>query len=165
MAIPTSFEIVHSCGHSNTLDLSSRSADQRAGYARWLATRQCTDCWRADHQADAASTAEWLAAKRADEQAAAADWATQFDMPPLEGPEKILGWAEHTRHQLVTRAYTALVTEGTWDEAEWAQLEEQVRLLTRAGWWVDQREAEGTDLPELLEAADDGDQPTENPFR
>ncbi|MEU7415090.1 hypothetical protein [Streptomyces antibioticus] len=112
MAIPTSFEIVHSCGHSNTVDLSSRSADQRAGYARWLATRQCTDCWRADHQADAASTAEWLAAKRADEQAAAADWATQFDMPPLEGLEKILGWAERTRHQLVTRAYTALVTEG-----------------------------------------------------
>ncbi|MEU6395444.1 hypothetical protein ABZ867_00400 [Streptomyces cinnamoneus] len=165
MAIPTSFEIVHSCGHRNTVDLSSRSADQRAGYARWLAARQCTDCWRADHQADAASTAEWLAAKRADEQASAADWATQFDMPPLEGPEKILGWGERTRHQLVTRAYAALVTEGTWDEADWAQLEEQVRLLTRAGWWVDQREAEGTDLPELLAAADDRDRPTENPFR
>ncbi|WP_327382159.1 hypothetical protein [Streptomyces sp. NBC_01207] len=165
MAIPTSFEVVHSCGHTNTHDLSSRSADQRAGYARWLAARQCTDCWRADQQADAASTAEWLAAKRAEEQTAAADWATQFDMPPLEGPEKILGWGERSRHQLVTRAYTALVAEGTWDEADWAQLEEQVRLLTRAGWWVDQREAEGTDLPELLEAADDRDRPTENPFR
>ncbi|MFG2488022.1 hypothetical protein ACGFSI_35425 [Streptomyces virginiae] len=104
--------MAHSCGHTNTHDLSSRSADQRAGYARWLAARQCTNCWRADHQADAASTAEWLAAKRAAEQAAAAAWATQFDMPPLEGPERILDWGERTRHQLVNRAYTALVTEG-----------------------------------------------------
>ncbi|WP_405785779.1 hypothetical protein [Streptomyces sp. NBC_01367] len=143
MPVPISFEIAYSCGHINTIDLSRRSADQRVGYARWLATRQCTNCWRADHQADAASTAEWLAAKRADEQAAATDWATQFDMPPLEGPEKILGWGERSRHQLVTRAYTALV----------------------AGWWVDQREAEGSDLPELLEAADDRDRSTENPFR
>ncbi|MDH6537917.1 hypothetical protein M2167_000419 [Streptomyces sp. SPB4] len=78
---------------------------------------------------------------------------------------KILGWGERTRHQLVTRVYTALVTKGTWDEADWTQLDEQVRLLTRAGWWVDQREAEGSDLPELLEAADDRDRPTENPFR
>nr|WSW42370.1 hypothetical protein OG296_04045 [Streptomyces sp. NBC_01001]WSW63188.1 hypothetical protein OG513_34040 [Streptomyces sp. NBC_00998] len=165
MAVPSSFEIVHSCGHSNTVDLSSRSADQRAGYARWLAARQCTDCWRADHQADAASTAEWLAAKRADEQTAAADWATQFDMPPLEGPEKILGWGERTRHQLVTRSYTALVVEGTWDDADWAALEEKIRAVTRAGWWIDQRDADGLDVPELLDAAGDDDRGTENPNR
>ncbi|MFI8103424.1 hypothetical protein [Streptomyces sp. NPDC086023] len=165
MAVPTSFEVVHSCGHTVAHDLSTRSADQRAGYARWLAERKCSECWRAEHRADAASTAEWLAAKRAEEQAAAAAWATQFDMPELEGPEKILGWGERCRHQLVTSAYEALVTEGTWNEADWAQLEEQIRLLTRAGWWVDQRDADGADLPELLDAATDADRPTENPFR
>lgn len=165
MAVPTTFEIVHSCGHTVTHDLASRSADQRAGYARWLAARQCTDCWRAAHQADAVSTKEWLAQKRAEEEAAAAHWAARFDMPPLEGPETILSWGSRSRHQLVTRAYTELVTEGTSDEADWAELEEQIRLVTRAGWWVDQRDAEGTDLPELLDAASDRDRPTENPFR
>ncbi|MFD9793342.1 hypothetical protein ACFWXK_20610 [Streptomyces sp. NPDC059070] len=165
MTIPTSFDVVHSCGHTLTHDLTSRSADQRAGYVRWLSSRQCTDCWRTAHQADAASTAEWLANRRAEEQNAATAWADQFDMPPLEGPEKILAWGERTRHQLVTAAYTALVTEGTWDEADWAAFEEQVRLVTRAGWWVDQRDAQGSDLPELLDAAHDRDRPTENPFR
>ncbi|BAU88009.1 hypothetical protein SLA_7143 [Streptomyces laurentii] len=159
------FDVVHSCGHAITHDLSGRWADQRAGYARWLAARACTDCWRAEQQADTASRAEWLAAKRAEEQAAAAAWTDQFDMPPLEGPETILDWGERTRHQLVTSAYTALVTEGTWDEADWAQLEEQIRLVTRAGWWIDQRDAGGADLPELLDAASDRDRPTENPFR
>lgn len=164
MAIPVSFDIAHSCGHAFTHDLSDRSADQRARYARWLGTRPCTDCWRAERKKDSVSTAEWLAAKRAEEQTAATEWAVRFEMPPLEGPEKILGWGERTRHQLVTRAYTELVTEGTWDEADWAQLEETIRLLARAGWWVDQREAAGTDLPELLNAADENDR-TENPFR
>lgn len=86
-------------------------------------------------------------------------------MPPLEGPEKALAWAERSRHQLVTAAYSALVTEGNWDEADWALLEDTIRTLTRAGWWIDQRAAEGTDLPELLDAATSDDIGTENPFR
>lgn len=44
-------------------------------------------------------------------------------MPPLEGPERALDWGERSRHQLVTAAYTTLVTEGTWSEADWAELE------------------------------------------
>lgn len=48
---------------------------------------------------------------------------------------------------------------------DWAVLEEKVRTVTRAGWWIDQREAEGTDLPELLDAAGEADRGTENPFR
>ncbi|MET9294370.1 hypothetical protein [Streptomyces sp. NPDC003077] len=86
-------------------------------------------------------------------------------MPALEGPQRALDWGERCRHRLVTTAYTALVTEGTWDEADWAQLEEQARTVTRAGWWIDQREAEGTDLPELLDSAAEEDRGTENPFR
>lgn len=35
----------------------------------------------------------------------------------------------------------------------------------RAGWWIDQRDAEGSDLPELLDAATSEDTGTENPFR
>ncbi|MFF0740602.1 hypothetical protein ACFYVL_09385 [Streptomyces sp. NPDC004111] len=146
-------------------DLSDRPADRRAGYARWLAGRECTDCWKASRETDTQSKAEWLAAKRAEEQQAAADWALQFDMPPLEGPERALEWGERSRHQLMTAAHTALVAEGTWDEADWAHLEEKARGIARAGWWIDQRDADGADLLELLDAASAADLGTENPFR
>ncbi|MFD9441244.1 hypothetical protein ACFWBR_24820 [Streptomyces sp. NPDC060006] len=40
-----------------------------------------------------------------------------------------------------------------------------IRTVTRVGWWIDQRDAEGTDLPELLDAATSDDTGTEKPFR
>ncbi|MCX5395636.1 hypothetical protein [Streptomyces sp. NBC_00102] len=155
----------HACFHRVDHDLSHRPADQRAGFARWLASKDCSVCWKAKRDTDSESKEEWLAAKRAAEQEAAAVWAKQFDMPELEGPEKALGWGERSRHQLMTAGHTALVVEGTWDEADWAELEEQARSVTRARWWIDQREAEGADLVELLEAAGEDDRCAENPFR
>ncbi|WP_329309578.1 hypothetical protein [Streptomyces microflavus] len=165
MPVKTVWTVIHSCGHEVTHNLSDRPADRRAGYARWLTGRECTDCWKAAREADTAAKDQWLAARRAEEQAAAAEWAEQFDMPPLEGPERALAWGESSRFQLVTGAYTALVSEGTWDEADWAVLEGKIRTITRAGWWIDQRDAEGTDLPELLDAATIDDIGTENPHR
>ncbi|MFI2204624.1 hypothetical protein ACH47Z_28330 [Streptomyces sp. NPDC020192] len=165
MAVRTTWSIVHSCGHEISHDLSNRPADRRAGFVRWLEGRDCTDCWRAARGQDGVGKAEWLTAKRAEEQQAAAEWAEKFDMPPLEGAERALAWGERSRHQLVTAAYSALVTEGSWDEADWAVLEDRIRTVTRAGWWIDQRDAEGSDLPELLDAASSDDIGTENPFR
>jgi hypothetical protein len=163
--VATRWDVVHNCGHEWTHDLSSRRADQRASFARWLTGRDCTDCWRATRSADTAGREEWLAARRAAEQQAAAEWAKRFDMPPLDGPQKIVGWGERCRHQLVTAAHTVLVAEGSWDEADWAALEEKARTVTRAGWWLDQRDSGGSDLPELLDAASESDRGTENPFR
>ncbi|MGW0710181.1 hypothetical protein ACWD4G_30210 [Streptomyces sp. NPDC002643] len=157
--------VEHRCGHEVVHDLSGRPADRRAGFARWLAERDCTDCWKATRDEDGAGKEEWLAAKRAAEQRVAAEWAAQFDMPPLEGPERALAWGERSRHQLVTAAYRVLVSEGSWDEADWAVLEDTIRAVTRAGWWIDQRDAEATDLPELLDAATSDDIGSENPFR
>ncbi|MFE1407830.1 hypothetical protein ACFW5D_30235 [Streptomyces sp. NPDC058770] len=165
MAVRTQWTVEHLCSHQAVHDLSNRPADRRAGFARWLASRDCTDCWKEARSADTESKEEWLAAKRAEEQQAAAEWAKKFDMPPLEGPEKALDWGERSRHQLMASAHTALVIEGSWNEADWAELEEKARSITRAGWWIDQRDAEGADLLELLDAAGEDDRGTENPFR
>ncbi|MEV7955287.1 hypothetical protein [Streptomyces sp. NPDC088141] len=165
MPVRTAWPVLHECGHEVTHDLSNRPADKRAGFARWLAAKDCSDCWKAARDGDSTSREEWLATKRAEEQAAATAWAEQFDMPPLEGAAKALAWGERSRHQLVTAAHAALVAEGTWDDADWMVLEEKVRAVTRAGWWIDQREAEGADLPELLDAATDDDRGSENPYR
>jgi hypothetical protein len=163
MAVKTSWPIDHLCGHTTTADLSARPADRRAGYARWLAGRNCTDCWKADRDNDTAGKEAWLAAKRAEEQEAADAWAAQYRMPPLEGPERTVGWAGRCRHQLVVGAHAVLVLEGEMDDAGWVAVEETVRTITRAGWWLDQREADPADLPELLQATIDADRPTENP--
>lgn len=163
--VQKTWTVVHSCGDEIKHDLSDRPADRRAGFARWLEGRACTDCWKADRDSDTESKEAWLAAKRAEEQQAASEWAEKFGMPPLEGPQKALNWGERSRHQLVTAAYSALVSEGTWDEADWAVLEDKIRTVTRVGWWIDQRDAGGSDLPELLDAATSDDIGTENPFR
>ncbi|MFC4035157.1 hypothetical protein ACFO3J_27335 [Streptomyces polygonati] len=159
----TIWNIDFSCGHSDARDLSDRPADERAGFARWLAERPCTDCWRTAHQADAAATQQWLAAKRADEQAAAEAWSTQYAMPPLEGTERAVAWAVRCRHQILAAAYTALVIEGDTAETAWEAMEDKARTVTRAGWWLDQRSCEPSDLSGLLDAATEADRPTENP--
>lgn len=164
MAVRTQWTVEHACGHEVVHDLSERPADRRAGFARWLSERDCTDCWKTERDADTAAKEAWLTAKRAEEQQAAAEWAKKFEMPPLEGPERALAWGERCRHQLMASAYTLLVAEGTWDEADWAVLEDKARTVTRAGWWIDQREADGADLLELLDAATADDRGTENPF-
>ncbi|KNB53455.1 MULTISPECIES: hypothetical protein [Streptomyces] len=164
MAVRTHWTIDHTCGHQVDHDLSDRAADRRAGFARWLEVRDCSDCWKAARASSPDEKQQWLAARRAEEQEAAAEWEQRYAMPPLEGPEKAVGWAVRCRHQLVTAAYTALAVEGELDDADWSEIEEKVRTVTRAGWWIDQRDADGADLPELLEAATDADRPTENPY-
>ncbi|MEU1279451.1 hypothetical protein [Streptomyces sp. NPDC005805] len=123
-----------------------------------------TDCWRASNEGDEQDKAAWLKAKRAEEQSASEAWSEQYRMPPLEGTERAVPWGVRCRHQILTNAYTALVTEGTTSEAEWAEIEENARTVTRAGWWIDQRSSEPEDLTELLRAATGADRPTENPF-
>ncbi|MEU6356009.1 hypothetical protein ABZ896_42980 [Streptomyces sp. NPDC047072] len=144
-------------------DLSNRPADRRTGFARWLAQKDCTDCWKAARDTDSASTEQWLAAKRAAEQSEAEEWSARYRMPPLDGTDRAVAWGTRCRHQLVSAAYAALVLEGTISDAEWEAVEEAVRPLTRAGWWLDQRDADPADLPELLDAAAASDRPTENP--
>ncbi|MEC3997151.1 hypothetical protein VSR01_28080 [Actinacidiphila sp. DG2A-62] len=85
-------------------------------------------------------------------------------MPPLAGSVKAVAWGERCRHQLVTAAYQELVSEGEFDDRQWAEVEEAARLVDRAGWWIDQRNAEPVELPELLAAATDADRTTENPY-
>jgi hypothetical protein len=58
MTVKTIWPIRHACGHLAERDLSDRAADERAGFARWLAERPCSDCWRAAHLADAARRKE-----------------------------------------------------------------------------------------------------------
>lgn len=74
-------------------------------------------------------------------------------------------WCGRSRRSRRRAAHTALVVKSTWDEADWAELEEKARVIVRAGWWIDERGADSADLLELLDAAGEADRGTENPFR
>ncbi|WP_327330024.1 MULTISPECIES: hypothetical protein [unclassified Streptomyces] len=163
MAVKTIWSITFACGHQADRDLSDRAADRRAGFAEWLAKQSCTDCWRASKEDDEQDKAAWLKAKRAEEQAESEAWSQQYQMPPLEGTERAVAWGVRCRHQVLAAAYTALVTEGETSEAEWEEIEESARSITRAGWWLDQRSSLPDDLTKLLQAATEADRPTENP--
>lgn len=163
MTVKRIWPVTHTCGHLAERDLSDRAADERAGFARWLGERPCADCWRAAHQADAISTKEWLETRRAEEQAESDAWSQQYRMPPLEGTDRAVAWAVRCRHQLLAAAHTSLVLEGETAEAQWEAIEDAGRTVTRAGWWISQRDSEPEDLIELLEAATEADRPVENP--
>ncbi|MFE3197773.1 hypothetical protein [Embleya sp. NPDC059237] len=165
MPVQTIWTVDHVCGHSAEKDLSHKPADERSGFARWLATRDCSDCWRASRAGDDAGRATWLKQRRAAEQETADAWSQQYAMPLLEGTERAVAWGTRCRYDLVSAAYAALVVEGDLGEEEWQTIEETARTITRAGWWIDQRDNVPSDLPELLEAATERDRLSENPFQ
>jgi len=156
VAVKTTWPITYACGHSEGRDLSAKRADERAGYARWLASKDCTDCWRAG-QADAGerlTTQQWLQRKRAEEAGAIDVWEQRAGMPPLDGSAKATDWGRRARNATLGGAYDALVADGGMSDEQWvAAIGAPARLITRASWWIDNRDAEPNDVAELVAAA------------
>jgi hypothetical protein len=156
VAVKTIWPITYACGHSEDRDLSGKRANERTGYARWLASKDCTDCWRAT-QADAGEQRtkdQWLERRRAEEAEQVGAWEQRASMQPLDGSEKAAAWSRRVRHSVLTSAYDALVVEGDMSDEQWiAHIEAPARLITRASWWIDNRDTDPTDVAELVAAA------------
>lgn len=156
MAVKTIWPVTYACGHSEDRDLSAKRADERAGYARWLASKECTECWRAG-QADAGerlSKQQWLETKRAEEAQAICAWEQRAGMQPMDGSDKAIAWGRRVRHTTLTSAYDALVAEADMTDEQWAAaIEAPARLITRATWWIDNRDTAPGDIAELVAAA------------
>jgi hypothetical protein len=169
MAIKTTWPVAHACGHTTTHDLSSKPADKRAGLARWLSHKDCTNCWRGAQAYGEMrlSKQEWLTQQRAQECLAVADWEQQCAMPELEGSSKARHWAARSRRCLLRAAYQAHVESGSMPEAQFdAVIETPARRITDASWWIDNRDTNPDDIQELLQAAnrDNVATGTENPY-
>jgi len=165
MAVKTTWDVEHTCGHGQAHDLSSKRVSDRAGFARWLAGRDCTDCWTRDREtATGRDRDAWLAERRAEELSAVETWETKAGMPPLEGSDKAVEWARKVRHQLMAAAFDDL---GCPDDAEFTeQIDTPARTVMSASWWIDQRDTDPSDLAELLADAVSGDTAhvNENPY-
>jgi hypothetical protein len=151
MTVKTTWEMDHACGHPKAHELSARRVSERAGYARWLATTDCSDCWRTEHdRLTAGQREERLAARRAKKDAETEAWEALADMPVLDGSERTVDWARRVRRSLLVAAHGTLDME----EAQFAaRITAPARLIKLASWWIDQSDCEPADLEELLAVA------------
>jgi hypothetical protein len=131
MAVETIWPIDPTCGHHADRDLSDRPADRRAGFAEWLARQECTDCWRSSNEGNEQDKAAWLVEARRGADCVRSMVRAVPDASP-GGTERAVPWDVRCRHHILSNAYTALVTEGTTSEAEWAEIEESARTVARA---------------------------------
>jgi hypothetical protein len=169
MAIRTTWLVSHACGHTTTHDLSSKPADKRAGLARWLSHKDCTNCWRGKRAGGETrlSKQQWITQQRAEESAAIAGWEQQRAMPDLDGWAKARDWAARSRHCILQAAYETHVESGAMAEALFdALIETPAKRITDAAWWIDNRDTDPSDIQELLEAAsrDHASAGIENPY-
>ncbi len=171
MAVKTTWDIEHACGHGQAHDLSTKRVSDRAGFARWLADRDCTACWSRERDTAAGKDRDaWLAERRAEELSVVGTWEARSGMPPLEGSDKAVEWARKIRYQLVAAVFDDMGSpndESDANDADFAQqIEAPARMVVSASWWIDQRDADPSDLAELLADAVAGDAGlvNENPF-
>jgi len=164
MAVKTTWEVNHSCGHEQVHDLSGKRVSERAGYAKWLGTKDCSDCFFSKRDATAGKDREtWLAERRAAELVEIETWETRSDMGPLDGSEKAVEWGRKVRFQLMAGAFESM---GLSEDDFAIHVEAPARQVTRASWWIDQRDSDPEDLAELVaDAATTGEAGiNENPY-
>lgn len=168
MAIKTVWTVEHVCGHAEDHNLSTKRPSERAGYARWLTTKDCTDCWRATRDAHNGTDNEtWLAERRAEETAAIQTWEIRAAMPALDGTDRSVPWGARVRYQLLAAAHEYHVSDGAMSDEEYeARFEAPARTVTSASWWIDQRDTGPAGLEELLAdiATDATTRTQENPY-
>jgi len=153
--VNTTWPVEHECGHSQTHDLSAKPVSERAGLARWLSAKPCTECYFAakdkeDGREPRLDRDAWLAHKRAAESAETEAFEVKTELGPLDGSEKAVNWARRVRHQLIAAAWEEL--GGSEDEFD-AEVLVYARQITGASWWIDQKDSEPADLPELVSDA------------
>lgn len=164
MAVKTTWTVTHVCGHSQDHDLSDKRPSERAGFARWLSGKECSACWRASKDKEKGQDREaWLAERRAAEAREIEAWEQRTGMPALDGSEKQVQWARRVRRDLLTAAHDAWLDGGRTEEEFVKQVETPAKTLLRAHWWIDQREADAADVPELVDDAAESEG-SENPW-
>jgi hypothetical protein len=152
MAIKTLWLVEHDCGDDEVHDLSAKRPSERAGYARWLRSKDCSACWRRTRGSEKSTDNEtWLAERRTEEATAVRTWERRAAMCDLDGSDKAVPWGARVRYQLLTAAYDLHVTSSGMSENEFAdRFEVPARTVTSASWWIDQRDTDAADMDELL---------------
>ena len=84
------YDITYSCGHAGTVELYGKTSERESKIRWYETTAVCPECYKKQQQEAAAETT------------------TKYDLPELEGSEKQVAWAK----KLMESAITVLETEG-----------------------------------------------------
>lgn len=123
MAIPTEFAIEHTCGHTQTRDLSNVDAGKRKSRADWYSKNQtCAKCFKASKDSEDRKDTNQRAID-------AAAFANDHGLPELKGSDAQVKWASIIRAEAL---------EVVVDEHQDAPaVIEAAKAITHAGWWMD----------------------------
>jgi hypothetical protein len=144
--------VLHRCGHSVEWDLSKKHPGDRAGFARWLAERDCTRCWWANRRAP--HTQNRAVRNRLRQALGIANWERSTRMPPMTGRPKAVAWARKIRHRVLTAASKgASAGSREHDDEVQRDVETCARSITAARWWIDHRNLDPRDLAKTLKVA------------
>jgi hypothetical protein len=151
MTIKTVWPVEHVCDHEEEHDLSGKRPSERAGYARWLSSKECSSCWRANRaNENSIDNGAWLSERRAEEAVAIATWQVRAAMGELDGSDKSVPWGTRVRYQLMSSAHDHATVCGMSDDEFSDRFELPARTITSASWWIDQRDTDPSDMEELL---------------
>jgi hypothetical protein len=151
MAVKTVWRVEHEFGDDEDDDLSDKRPSERAGYARWLSGKDCSRCWKKSRGGSSMDKETWLAERRAEEMTAIRTWERRAAMCELDGSDKSIFWGARVRYDLMSAARDYHMKGGGMSDEEFAdRLEVPARGVTSASWWIDQRDADPTDIEELL---------------
>lgn len=146
MAIPDRFEGIFGCGHEGTASLADVPLAKRLRRIDWLKTEgTCGACF-----------AKKAGQRRKQESREAARWAAEHRLPPLNGSDKQIDFAESLRQDILTDAYTQLVESGRMSDEDYAEkIEAKVLKIHSARFWIDAQNTTAEDLAGVLDTADE----------
>ena len=140
--------VLHRCGHRVEWDLSRKHPYDRAGFARWLALRDCTPCWWAKRRKNRPARPAYPSRRPS---GGLDSWEHAARMPVLTGSDKAVAWARQIRHGLLAAAVPRSTRlNGSTDEAVVALLG-LARTIAAAAWWIDHRKIDPSDLVAVLD--------------
>lgn len=142
----TTQSVTHTCGHVREANISGKRPFEVDGFVKWLKSKPCRDC----DPKEKSKRDTWVAARRKEELQQAREAEKRFGFDSLTGPPKLIEWATKIRVQMVGAAWDALGL----DEDKFAVVVgTPAGKVDAAGWWVDHREQDASQLPQLLAKA------------
>lgn len=147
----TIFAVDHECGHTQEHDLSKKPAGKRAGLAAWLKDKPCWEC---------SKSSEISPERKAEQEAETAETEKTLALPELDATmaqrPKLLPWARQIRADVLRSAYDLVETGKETESWFTNNFLEPAKRITGCSWWVDNREATLTEMPELLDDSGEG---------
>lgn len=120
------YQVTFSCGHTEQKELVGKGKERESRIAYWGENGLCTDCYKAEQDA-----------KRARENAEAAQKAEAVGRANLQGSEKQVAWANTIRENIME-----VIERAVRKDTEGGQkVHEYLNSKTDARFWIDNRDA------------------------